>query len=333
MARPLRIEFPNAIYHVMARGNARQSIFHNDGDYQRMTDGLANTVSRTGWQVLAYVWMPNHIHLFVRTPKPNLSRGMQYLLSGYANWYAKRHQRTGHLFQGRFKAELVEDESYFWTLSRYVHLNPVRVKRPLVDHPSGWAWSSYSGYCRKSARVEWVDYESVLSAWQGEMGGKNSELDYRRFVESGVETPPANPLESALGGWLLGSETFLQRIKKLLTKPHHVDETPKARRLTSLDANQVIATVAAYYKASPSSYQSKRSTAAGRDLAAYLAHRRTTATLRELATAFGLSHPDSVSNLIRRAEIAISASKSQRQDIERIEELLAKQQTGSDPIV
>ena len=83
MARPLRIEFPNAIYHVMARGNGRQAISHIDDDYQQMTDGLAKTVSRTGWQVLAYVWIPNHIHHFVRTPKPNLSRGMQYLLDHF----------------------------------------------------------------------------------------------------------------------------------------------------------------------------------------------------------------------------------------------------------
>ena len=325
MARPLRIEFPNAIYHVMARGNGRQRIFHADADYQRMTDGLAKTVARTGWQVFAFVWMPNHIHLFVRTPKPNLSVGMQYLLSGYANWYAKRHQRTGHLFQGRFKAELVEDESYFWTLSRYVHLNPVRGKKPLVDHPSSWAWSSYPGYCRKSARIDWIEYESVLAAWQGEMGGKDSGLAYRRFVESGLETPPSNPLDNALEGWLLGSDTFLKKVKKLISKPQHIDQTPKARRLTSLDANEVITAVAAYFKASPESYQSKRSTAPGRDLAAYLAHRRTTATLRELATAFGLSHPDSVSNLIRRAQNAISGSKSKKKDLERIDELLQKQ--------
>jgi len=325
MARPLRIEFPNAIYHVMARENGRQRIFHADADYQRMTDGLAKTIARTGWQVFAFVWMPNHTHLFVRTPKPNLSVGMRYLLSGYANWYAKRHQRTGHLFQGRFKAELVEDESYFWTLSRYVHLNPVRGKKRLVDHPSSWAWSSYPGYCRKSARVDWIEYESVLAAWQGEMGGKDSGLAYRRFVESGLETPPSNPLDNALEGWLLGSETFLKKVKKLMTKPQHIDQTPKARRLTSLDANEVITAVAAYFKASPESYQSKRSTAPGRDLAAYLAHRRTTATLRELAAAFGLSHPDSVSNLIRRAQNAISGSKSKKKDLERIDELLQKQ--------
>ena len=99
MARPLRIEYPNAIYHVMARGNGKQTIFHIEDDYRRMVHGLSKTVGRTGWEVFAYVWMPNHIHL-LRTPKPNLSKGMQYLLSGYANWYAKRHQRTGHLFQG-----------------------------------------------------------------------------------------------------------------------------------------------------------------------------------------------------------------------------------------
>jgi REP element-mobilizing transposase RayT len=325
MARPLRIEFSNAIYHVMARGNGRQAIFHIDDDYQRMTDGLAKTVSRTDWQVLAYVWMPNHIHLLVRTPKPNLSRGMQYLLSGYANWYAKRHQRTGHLFQGRFKAELVEDDSYFWTLSRYLYLNPVRGKRPLVDHPNAWAWSSYPGFGKKSARVDWIDYDSVLAAWQGEMGGKDAGLAYRRFVESGLETPPPNPLANALEGWLLGSENFLKKVKKMLNNPKNIDQTPKVRRLTSLDRNQVIAAVAGYFKTTPASYQTKRSTAPGRDLAAYLPHRRTTSTLRELATVFGLSHPDSVSNLIRRAEKAISKSKSQKQDLDRIDELLQKQ--------
>ena len=98
------------------------------------------------WQVLAYVWMPNHIHLIVRTPKLKLSRRMQYLLSGYANWYAKRYQRTGHLFQGRFKAELVEDESNFWTLSRYVHLNPVRRKRPLTSLDANQVIAEVAGY-------------------------------------------------------------------------------------------------------------------------------------------------------------------------------------------
>ncbi len=156
-------------------------------------------------------------------------------------------------------------------------------------------------------------------------GGKKPEVAYRRFVESGLESPPANPLDDALEGWLLGSDGFLQKIKKLINRSHHLDTTPNVRRLTSLNSKQVIANVAAYFNVSPSSYRSKRSTVAGRDLAAYLAHRHTTVTLRELATAFGLTHPDSVSNLIRRVQTAISTSKTKKLELERIEELLRKQ--------
>lgn len=151
----------------MARGNGGQALFHEDRDYQRMFEGLEKTAARSGWEVFSFVWMPNHIHLFFRTPKPNLFRGMQYLLSGYANWYAKRHQRTGHLFQGRFKGELIEDETYFWNVSRYIHLNPVRGKKPLVAHPRDWQWSSYGGYASRRVRVDWIAYDSVYRAWEG----------------------------------------------------------------------------------------------------------------------------------------------------------------------
>ena len=324
MARPLRIEYPGAIYHVMARGNGRQAIFHSDDDYGRINDGLAKTVGRTNWQVMAYVWMPNHIHLFVQTPQPNLSKGMQYLLSGYANWYAKRHQRTGHLFQGRFKAELVEDESYFWTLSRYVHLNPVRGKRPLVTHPRDWNWSSYNGYCDKRKQQEWVAYEQVLSAWKGEMGGAQPERAYRRFVESGIDQPPKSPMADALDGWLIGSEAFLARVKKLLKQPAKIDQVPKAKRLNGLTVENVIDTVAMHFGTTANSYRARRSLASGRDLAAWIAHRKTTATLRELAVYFGLSHPDSVSNLIRRTERDLVKSDQAAKDVVAIEALLAK---------
>ena len=213
MARPLRIQYPGAIYHVMSRGNDRQKLFHGDDDYQRMFDGLEKTVDRTGWEVFAFVWMPNHIHLFFRTPQPNLSKGMQYLLSGYANWYAKRHRRVGHLFQGRFKGELIEDETYFWNVSRYVHLNPVRGKRPLVEHPRDWRWSSYPGYALKSQRLDWMAYDSVWQAWQGETGAKSPQRAYLTFVEAGWKNPPTNPLDASWEGWVLGSKMFLKTIK------------------------------------------------------------------------------------------------------------------------
>ena len=119
----------------MSRGNARQAIFRDDADRRKRLEYLEDSVVRCGWELFSFVLMPNHFHLFFPTPRPNLSRGMQRILSSYANTFARRHRRPGHLFQGRLKGELIEDESYFWNVSRYLHLNPLRGKRPLVLHP------------------------------------------------------------------------------------------------------------------------------------------------------------------------------------------------------
>ncbi|MGC8638624.1 MAG: transposase [Isosphaeraceae bacterium] len=327
MARPLRIEFPGAIYHVMSRGNARRAIFHDAGDYQQLIDGLATVVTRLEWDLISFVLMPNHLHLLVRTPRPNLSRGMQHLISGYANWQARRRQRPGHTFQGRFKSQLIEDESYFWTVSRYLHLNPVRGKRPLAAHPRDWPWSSYPGYNRASQRVKWVAYDELYSAWRGEMGGKDPAAAYRRFVEQGLVTAPANPFQSAAHGWLLGSEAFRQRIRKLVSEPRNPDEVPAVGHLTSLEPATVLAEVARYYSVDPDRFHELRSGELARDVAAWLARRRTIATLRELAPAFGLSHPDSVSNLIRRVDRALATSSQLRKDIAMIERFLESPRT------
>lgn len=324
MARPLRIEYPGAIYHVMSRGNARQRIFHDAEDYERLCDGLKQTVERFGIELFCFVCMPNHLHILFRTPEPNLSRAMQYLLSGYANWFSHRHQRPGHLFQGRFKGELIEDDSYFWTTSRYIHLNPVRGKRPLVEHPRDWMWSSYPGYDRRAKRVPWVAYDQVYGAWRGEMGGVHVEAAYRRFVEAGLVDSPDNPFQDAAQGWLLGSPPFVDRIKQRMKEPQHPDEVPSARRLGNLPMAVVIETVAAFYGTTPAAFACRRSTAAGRDVAAWLARHLTSATLRELAEPFGLGHPDSVSNLVRRANAEMNRSQRLQQDVAAIRERLVK---------
>ena len=133
---------------------------------------------------------------------------MQYLASGYANWFAKKHRCPGHLLQGRFKSQLVEDESYFWTVSRYIHLNPIRGMRPLVSHPRQWRWSSYAGYATKRSRVDWIAYDLVYAAWQGGIGGRDAETAYRRYVERGLKSRPrirfAMPLrDGCWGAWNL----------------------------------------------------------------------------------------------------------------------------------
>jgi putative transposase len=320
MSRPLRVEYPGAIYHVICRGNARQQIFRDDDDYQRLVDGLALTVGRYGWELFSFVLMPNHFHLFFRTPQPSLSRGMQYLASGYANWFAKRHRRPGHLLQGRFKSQLVEDESYFWSVSRYVHLNSVRGKRPLVSHPRDWPWSSYPGYASRRARVDWVAYGFVYAAWQGDMGGHDPETAYRRYVERGLTDEPENPFRDATGGWLLGSSKFVDQIRARVrqTGQYDDDELPAALRLPAVDLVTIQSAVAAHYGVDPRTFRNRRSSSISRDVAAWLCRQLTTCTLRELAVIFGLGHADSVRNLTRRVDRALPDSRKLRQDIAAI---------------
>ena len=171
---------------MMARGNARQRIVRDDHDRERLLDDLRRTVLRCGWELLAFVFMENHLHLLLKTPRPNLARACSIPLS-YAIWHGRRHRRVGHLFQGRYRAELIEDESYYWTVSQYIHLNPVRAG--LVDGPDAWRWSSYPGYAEPSHRLPWVAHEALLSAWRGEHGGTVSARAYRRFVEAGLRSP------------------------------------------------------------------------------------------------------------------------------------------------
>jgi REP element-mobilizing transposase RayT len=145
MPRRLRLEFEGAIYHVMARGNARRPIVHDDDDRRRLLHDLERTVVRSGRELPAFVVMSNHLHLLVKTPRANLAAGMQRFHSSYAHWSLRRRRRLGHLFEGRYRAELIEDESYYWTVSRYIHLNPVRAR--LVARPEQWAWWSLPGLC------------------------------------------------------------------------------------------------------------------------------------------------------------------------------------------
>ncbi len=321
MARPLRVEFAGAIYHVTARGNARQNIIADEGDFHELRDRLGRTVVRFGWDLLAFVFMHNHLHLFLRTPQPNLSKGMQYLLSGYANWFARRHKRPGHLLQGRFRADLIESENYYWEVSRYVHLNPVRTRRPLAARPEDWPWSSYRGYVRERDRLEWVAYDALLAAWQGESGGSHPARAYRRFVEAGMSTPPSNPFDAAAFGWILGSQDFVDRLRGHVAGKSPGDSVPQQRRLASLDVQQVFTGVAEAFRVTRESLSAGRGGFA-RSVAAWMARRLTSATLAQLAHELGLSHFGSVSNLLRAVEKERAESAALRQQLEELESRL-----------
>jgi len=313
MPRRLRIEFDGAIYHVMTRGNARQDIVQDDDDRRRLLDDLGRAVTRNGWQLLCFVVMSNHFHLLLKTPRPNLARGMQGLLSSYAHWCLRRRGRPGHLFQGRYKAELIEDESYYWTVSRYIHFNPARAR--LVAHPAEWAWSSYPGYATPSGRRAWVAYEALLSAWRGECGGADAAAAYRRFVEAGLSAPPPSPFREAFGGWALGSDQFVQRLRGLAGPPGAEPAAAEARQLAGGDVEVLCAAVAAHYGLQPSDLGRRHGAVEARSVAAWLCRRYTEAPLRELAERFGLARAGSVSNLTRRIDARLAKDSALSEEL------------------
>ena len=161
MARPLRIEFPGALYHLTARGNARQAIFLDDGDRRGFLDLLGRTCKRLEWRCWAWCLMTNHYHLVVETPQANLGRGMRQLNGVYSQAFNRIHGRVGHLFQGRYKAILVEREAHLLEVCRYVVRNPVRAG--LVAEPGAWPWSSYRATAGGAAAPDWLEIAPLLA--------------------------------------------------------------------------------------------------------------------------------------------------------------------------
>ena len=216
MARPLRIEFPGALYHVTSRGNERALIFFTDHDRHDFLSILGATVGRFDWLCHAYCLMPNHYHLVIQTPEPNLSRGMHHLNGTFTQRLNRRHNRAGHLFQGRFKAILVEREGHLLELARYVVLNPVRAE--MVGNPEDYRWSSLRATLGLARLPEWLTVGPLLSHF-------GSSQRYRAFVREGVGM--SSPLAGVRGA-LLGSEAFAQGTGRLVGE--RVEQTEFSRR-------------------------------------------------------------------------------------------------------
>ena len=160
MARKIRIEYAGAAYHVMARGNQGRDIYGDDPDRKLWLETLGEACEKTGWRIHAWVMMNNHYHLLLETPEANLVVGMKWLQGTYTQRYNSRHEVFGHLFQGRYKAFLVDQERYFFALIRYIHRNPV--KRELCEKPEDWPWSSFRHYAL--GEIGMVEIESEWTA-------------------------------------------------------------------------------------------------------------------------------------------------------------------------
>lgn len=274
MARPLRIEFAGALYHVTARGDRQEAIYEDVQDRRAYREILGDVVERFRWICHAYCLMGNHYHLVIETLEGNLSKGMRQLNGVYTQAFNRRHGRVGHLFQGRFKAILVEKEAHLLELSRYVVLNPVRAG--LVAQPGQWRWSSYRATAGEATRPAWLCVDWLLS----QFGRREREAKgrYRQFVREGVHAP--SPWTQLQGQIYLGREEFVAR--------HQPD-----RVLREIPRRQT----QAHRPALAALFRGRTQ----RDWAILVAYRRYGYRLREIADYLGV-HYATVSRRLKRME-------------------------------
>ena len=209
MARPLRLQYPGALYHITARGNERKAIFRSIADREAFRTILAQTVDRYRLILHAYVLMGNHYHLLVETREANLSLALRHLNGVYTGYFNRGHRRIGHLFQGRYKAIVVEKESYLLELSRYIHLNPIRARRGV--RLGRYPWSSYPAYIGRRPVPVWLTRQAVLGYF-----GRNlarAQDAYRAFVEEGLRRGVERPWEKVIGQVVLGGPELLRFLR------------------------------------------------------------------------------------------------------------------------
>jgi len=215
------MDYPDTFYHVLSRGNERKEIFWDEKDYLRFLDTLGKMIERFKLELHAYVLMKNHFHLLVQTKEANLSRAIQWLGVSYSVWFNRRHQRSGHLFQGRFKSFLIENERYFTAMCLYIHGNPLRAG--IVKRLSDYRWSSYQAYAEKGHEVSWLTTELVLGMYGG------SRRKFLKTQQMFFEEGP-NILEDFRHGLYLGSEEFSREcMERLRDEDRH--EKPQVRSL------------------------------------------------------------------------------------------------------
>ena len=241
MARAWRIEFEGALYHVLSRGNERRDIFFGDDDRRRFLDTLADMAQRFEIKVFVYVLMDNHYHLLLRTARANLSRAMQWLGVTYTNRFNARHFRSGHLFQGRFKNMLVQNDAYLLQLSYYIHRNPLRAK--MVARLADYRWSSYRAYAYGQQAPEWLNTKPILSQL---VNAENRHKVYRENAQKYAKEE-GRTWEDLRHGFILGEKQFAGEIKKrFLPKTAHRDIPQQKSLIKDVDLNQILAEAAEF---------------------------------------------------------------------------------------
>lgn len=235
MARPLRIQYPGAVYHVTCRGNEQRKIFQDDEDRKRFLRILAQSLNIYSAKLHSYVLMDNHFHLLLETPLGNLSEIMRHFNISYTGFFNRRHRRVGHLYQGRYKSILVEKEAYLSILSRYIHLNPIRLKKlensstkEKLEKLHNYFWSSFPAYIDTFKRDGMIDCTLVLADYGGDTDkGRNAYLKQLiADIDIGLKVK-----EDIFGQSILGGEEFIQWVKETYLEESETREQPSAEKI------------------------------------------------------------------------------------------------------
>ena len=309
MARPLRIEYPDAFYHVTARGNERKNIFTDDQDRERFLGYLETAVLRYKAVIHVYCLMNNHYHLLLSTPSGNLSQIMRHLNGAYTVYFNKRHNRFGHLFQGRYKAILVDADEYAGELSRYIHLNPVRAR--IVERAEKYIWTSYLYYIDRKKAPRWMTIEWLLKYFGKKQ--PDARKAYRGFVEAKMGTKEESPLKETIASTILGRQNFIDDIrKKYLGGRKKERDVPAVAILKRVSPEKIIEAVQKELKDRQEHI---------RNAALYLSHKFSGLLLKEIGLQFGVGE-SAVSQTSRRFEAILSEDTRLKKSVEKVRESL-----------
>jgi putative transposase len=311
MARPRRLEAPGVVYHVVVRGNERQVVFRDDADRARYLSRLAHYREKFGFRLVAFCLMGNHVHLAVETDKHPLSRIMAGVQSTYSQYFNRRHRRVGHLFQGRYKAFIVDRDAYLLALVRYIHENPVEAK--LVERPGDYRWSSDRHY-RKGRGPEWLDLDVVLRMFG--RGRREAARRYRAFMGGEIEEPYEEI--RALGQLVKGDEEFAKAVFR-----HAADPEPVLRWLTEETVARVAAEALGLDLAQMRSPGRRRDLSQARAIAAYVGKRSGGISFDRMGRYFGRDGSTLVRD-VGHLEKKLEASPSLRSLVDRLSAALPK---------
>ncbi|AEA33043.1 Chromosomal replication initiator DnaA domain protein [Hippea maritima DSM 10411] len=296
IARPLRISFENAFYHITARGIRRENIFYSDKDKYVFIDKMNETFEKYSFVCYAYCLMDNHYHLFIKTPSANISEGMHYLNTSYANWFRAKYKLVGSIFQGRYKSIVVDADSYALVLSAYIHLNPARAG--MVDDPDNYHFSSFLDYIgKKSPLVKRLDVSFILSNFSD--NEEQAQKQYMKYVIENADLK--NPLEKSYKNLALGSEKFIEKIKEKISKLSSNREISHIKGENLLPKERVINAVSTQFNIKQNIIFKKIKGNIYRKLTLYLLKKYTPLSLKEIGELFNIDY-SAVSQTVKRFE-------------------------------